>query len=208
MFIHDTLAWWREASVPSSSNDGCLFIKIIIKIKNKFKFFCTDVYVDNKFLFRISCGVGLLIELWKITKVSDVSFDFENPVMGLIPRLIVSIFCIPSHYKYILLKNDNIDQIKISMVPLWIRHCNHYNAGHLNYTSVSAFLLWQILIFRRYPPSSFLTGPPPSLLFTAFIHCLIICYVQIVERKDYKNSGTKEFDRMAFKYLGRYFLLI
>jgi hypothetical protein len=23
-----------------------------------------------------------------------------------------------------------------------------------------------------------------------------------VERKDYKNSGTKEFDRMAFKYLG------
>ena len=63
----------------------------------KIVFFCT-VHDNNKFLFRISCGVGLLIELWKITKVSDVSFDFENPVMGLIPRLIVSNFIIPSHF--------------------------------------------------------------------------------------------------------------
>ncbi|XP_023326290.1 cleft lip and palate transmembrane protein 1 homolog [Eurytemora carolleeae] len=73
---------------------------------NRYAYFITTKWK------KISCGVGLLIELWKITKVSDVSFDFENPVMGLIPRLI------------------------------------------------------------------------------------------IVERKDYKNSGTKEFDRMAFKYLG------
>merc|ERR1712110_1375329 len=54
-------------------------------------------------------------EIWKVTKVQDVSFDFENKLFGLIPR------------------------------------------------------------------------------------------IQLEDKKDYEDSGTKEFDRMAFKYLGMAF---
>ena len=33
---------------------------------------------ETNFMVKISIGIGLLIELWKITKVSDVSLDREN----------------------------------------------------------------------------------------------------------------------------------
>ena len=33
---------------------------------------------ETNFMVKISLGIGLLIELWKITKVSDVSIDREN----------------------------------------------------------------------------------------------------------------------------------
>ena len=67
---------------------------------------------DTNTVIRISCFVGLAIEIWKVTKVQDVSFDFENKIGGLIPRL------------------------------------------------------------------------------------------KLDDKKDYEDSGTKEFDRLAFKYLG------
>jgi len=67
---------------------------------------------DTNTMVRLSCIVGLGIELWKITKITDVSWDFENKVAGIFPRL------------------------------------------------------------------------------------------QVNERDEYTNSGTKEYDRMAFKYLG------
>lgn len=67
---------------------------------------------DTNMVIRMSCFVGLGIEIWKVTKVQDVSFDFENKLFGLIPR------------------------------------------------------------------------------------------IQLEDKKDYEDSGTKEFDRMAFKYLG------
>ena len=67
---------------------------------------------DTNTVIRISTIVGLGIEIWKVTKVQDVSFDFENKVFGLIPRL------------------------------------------------------------------------------------------KLDDKKDYEDSGTKEFDRMAFRYLG------
>ena len=42
---------------------------------------------DTNTVIRISCFVGLAIECWKVTKVQDVSFDFENKIAGLIPRV-------------------------------------------------------------------------------------------------------------------------
>jgi hypothetical protein len=106
-FKNDIQFWNNRKSTEGLSVRSVFF--------NVFQNLIVFLYVldnDTNTVVRISCGVGLLIEIWKITKVSDVSFDFENPVLGIIPRL------------------------------------------------------------------------------------------SIVERKDYKNSGTKEFDRMAFKYLG------
>jgi len=43
---------------------------------------------DTNTIIRISCGIGLLIEMWKITKVSDVSVDWERRWLGAIPRVI------------------------------------------------------------------------------------------------------------------------
>merc|ERR1712142_907797 len=63
-------------------------------------------------VIRISCFIGLAIEIWKVTKVQDVSFDFEDKVLGIFPR------------------------------------------------------------------------------------------VKLDDKEEYQNSGTKEFDRLAFKYLG------
>lgn len=42
---------------------------------------------DTNTLVRISIGVGLLIELWKIKKVVDIKVDFERKILGLIPRI-------------------------------------------------------------------------------------------------------------------------
>ncbi len=42
---------------------------------------------DTNMVIRMSCFVGLGIEIWKVTKVQDVSFDFENKLFGLIPRI-------------------------------------------------------------------------------------------------------------------------
>ena len=42
---------------------------------------------DTNTVIRISTIVGLGIEIWKVTKVQDVSVDFDNKIFGLIPRL-------------------------------------------------------------------------------------------------------------------------
>ena len=42
---------------------------------------------DTNTLVRISIGVGLLIELWKIKKVVDIKVDYERRIFGLLPRI-------------------------------------------------------------------------------------------------------------------------
>lgn len=44
---------------------------------------------ETNFMVKISIGIGLVIELWKITKVTDVSFDFKKKFLGLFPRLLI-----------------------------------------------------------------------------------------------------------------------
>ena len=46
-----------------------------------------SLYFSYFLIHRISCFVGLCIELWKVTKVQDVSFDFENKFLGIFPRI-------------------------------------------------------------------------------------------------------------------------
>jgi len=45
---------------------------------------------DTNTVIRISTVVGLAIECWKVTKVSDCSFDFENKMFGVLPRLVIA----------------------------------------------------------------------------------------------------------------------
>lgn len=42
---------------------------------------------ETNFMIRMSCFVGLGIEVWKIHKVVDIKFDRENKILGVFPRL-------------------------------------------------------------------------------------------------------------------------
>merc|ERR1719245_1163289 len=106
-FKNDIQFWNKKKGVEGLSVRSVFF--------NVFQNLIVVLYVfdnDTNMVIRMSCFVGLGIEIWKVTKVQDVSFDFENKLFGLIPR------------------------------------------------------------------------------------------IQLEDKKDYEDSGTKEFDRMAFKYLG------
>nr|CAG4643808.1 EOG090X032C [Lepidurus arcticus] len=83
-FKNDIQFWKNRKSLEGLSVRSVFF--------NVFQSVVVLLYVlDNETntLIRISCGVGLLIELWKIKKVVDVSFDFENPILGICPRLVL-----------------------------------------------------------------------------------------------------------------------
>lgn len=45
---------------------------------------------DTNFVIRVSVGIGLLIELWKIKKVVNIEIDFEDKWFGVIPRVVFS----------------------------------------------------------------------------------------------------------------------
>lgn len=42
---------------------------------------------ETNFMIRVSCFIGLGIEVWKIQKVVDLTFNFENKLFGIIPRV-------------------------------------------------------------------------------------------------------------------------
>ncbi|XP_038641901.1 cleft lip and palate transmembrane protein 1 homolog [Scyliorhinus canicula] len=44
---------------------------------------------ETNFVVQVSVFIGLLIDLWKITKVMDVRIDRENKVAGIFPRLTI-----------------------------------------------------------------------------------------------------------------------
>merc|ERR1719369_2520778 len=109
-FKNDIQFWNKKKSVEGLSVRSVFF--------NVFQNIIVVLYVfdnDTNTVIRISCFVGLAIELWKVTKVQDVSFNFDNKIFGVIPR------------------------------------------------------------------------------------------IKLDDKKDYADSGTKEFDRMAFRYLGMVF---
>merc|ERR1712029_345234 len=106
-FKNDIQFWNKKKGVEGLSVRSVFF--------NVFQNLIVVLYVfdnDTNTVISISTIVGLGIEIWKVTKVQDVSVDFDNKIFGLIPRL------------------------------------------------------------------------------------------KLDDKKDYEDSGTKEFDRMAFRYLG------
>lgn len=42
---------------------------------------------DTNMVVRISVFVGLLIEIWKIHKVTNIEIDYEDKWFGIIPRV-------------------------------------------------------------------------------------------------------------------------
>ena len=80
-FFSDIQFWNNRKSLEGLSVRSVFF--------NVFQSLVVLLYVlDNETntLIKVSCFVGLGIEVWKIHKVVDFSIDPENPILGIIPR--------------------------------------------------------------------------------------------------------------------------
>lgn len=81
-FKNDIQFWNNRKSLEGLSVRSVFF--------NVFQSLIVLAYVfDNEAntMVRISCFIGLLIEIWKINKVVDIKIDRENPWLGVIPRI-------------------------------------------------------------------------------------------------------------------------
>lgn len=81
-FKNDIQFWNNRKSLEGLSVRSVFF--------NVFQSFIVLLYVldnDTNTLIKISCFVGLAIEVWKINKVVDISLNRENKLLGILPRL-------------------------------------------------------------------------------------------------------------------------
>ncbi|XP_001602053.1 cleft lip and palate transmembrane protein 1 homolog [Nasonia vitripennis] len=81
-FKNDIQFWNNRKSLEGLSVRSVFF--------NVFQSLVVLLYVlDNETntLVRISCGIGLLIEIWKINKVVDIKVDRSTKVLGIFPKL-------------------------------------------------------------------------------------------------------------------------
>ncbi|ODN05589.1 Cleft lip and palate transmembrane protein 1 [Orchesella cincta] len=81
-FKNDIQFWNNRKSLEGLSVRSVFF--------NVFQSLIVLLYVmDNEtnFVIKVSVFVGLLIEIWKINKVTDVKLDRQNLVMGILPRI-------------------------------------------------------------------------------------------------------------------------
>lgn len=81
-FKNDIQFWNNRKSLEGLSVRSVFF--------NVFQSLIVLLYVfdnDTNTIIRISCFVGLAIEVWKIHKVIDVKWDLQNRILGIIPRM-------------------------------------------------------------------------------------------------------------------------
>lgn len=81
-FKNDIQFWNKKQNLEGLSVKSVFF--------NVFQSLIVLLYVldnDTNTIVRISIGVGLLIELWKIKKVVDIKVDLENKLFGIFPRI-------------------------------------------------------------------------------------------------------------------------
>ena len=81
-FKNDIQFWKNRKSLEGLSVNSVLF--------GCFTSFIVLLYVfdnDTNTIVRISVGIGLLIDLWKVPKVVTISLDHTNKYMGIIPRI-------------------------------------------------------------------------------------------------------------------------
>ncbi|CAF0939732.1 unnamed protein product [Brachionus calyciflorus] len=69
---------------------------------------------DTNTVVRFSVGIGLLIDLWKIPKVLNVSLNYENKYFGLIPRLVMT-----HKTSYVKSNTDDYDRLAFKYLS-WI----------------------------------------------------------------------------------------
>ncbi|KAF6207530.1 hypothetical protein GE061_015976 [Apolygus lucorum] len=82
-FKNDIQFWKNRKSLEGLSVRSVFF--------NVFQSLIVLLYVldnDTNTLIKISCFVGLCIEIWKINKVVDIKLDRERKVLGVFPRVL------------------------------------------------------------------------------------------------------------------------
>jgi len=83
-FKNDIQFWRNKKSLEGLSVNSVLFgcvtqlIVLLYVLDN-----------DTNTIVKISVGIGLLIDLWKVPKVVNITFDYENKYFGLIPKVIL-----------------------------------------------------------------------------------------------------------------------
>lgn len=81
-FKNDIQFWRTRKSLEGLSVRSVLF--------NVFQSVIVFLYIcdnDSSFVVKMSVGVGLLIEMWKIPKCMNVEIDYENKYFGIIPKI-------------------------------------------------------------------------------------------------------------------------
>lgn len=81
-FKNDIQFWRDRKSLEGLSVRSVFF--------NLFQSLVVLLYVldnDTNTLIKISIGIGLIIDLWKIPKVVDIKLDKTNKILGIIPRI-------------------------------------------------------------------------------------------------------------------------
>ncbi|XP_015788653.1 cleft lip and palate transmembrane protein 1 homolog [Tetranychus urticae] len=81
-FKNDIQFWRNRESLEGLSVRSVFF--------NVFQSVVVFLYVldnDTNTVVRISIGIGLLIEIWKIPKVTNIEIDYQNKIFNIIPRI-------------------------------------------------------------------------------------------------------------------------
>ncbi|TMS37155.1 hypothetical protein L596_004147 [Steinernema carpocapsae] len=81
-FKNDIQFWRSRRSLEGLSVRSVLFN--IFQSGVVFLYICDN---DTSWVVKMSVGVGLLIEMWKIPKCLNVTVDYENKIFGVIPRV-------------------------------------------------------------------------------------------------------------------------
>jgi hypothetical protein len=84
-FKNDIQFWRSRKDLSGLSVRSVLFN--IFQSLIVFLYICDN---DTNFVVKMSVGVGLLIECWKIPKVMNVAIDYENKIAGVIPKVTFS----------------------------------------------------------------------------------------------------------------------
>lgn len=83
-FKNDIQFWNNRESLEGLSVRSVFF--------NVFQSVIVFLYVldnDGNMMITISCFIGLMIEVWKIKKVVDVTLDRTNKIFGIFPKIII-----------------------------------------------------------------------------------------------------------------------
>jgi hypothetical protein len=81
LLFQDIQFWRNKKSLEGLSVNSVLF--------GCFTSLIVLLYVldnDTNTVVKISVGIGLLIDLWKVPKVLNISIDYERKLLGLVPR--------------------------------------------------------------------------------------------------------------------------
>jgi hypothetical protein len=85
MAFKNDIQFWRNRK----SLEGLSVRSVIFNVFTSGIVFLYILDNETNFVVRMSVGIGILIELWKIPKCMDVSIDYERKWLGIIPRLVI-----------------------------------------------------------------------------------------------------------------------